>query len=153
MLEGDEFSIISAENEGNYVTVWVIIVVCCKNKKVRQCICKVTLRHVWVLTLLNFFRWSYHLVCWDNSFCCSLQLCVCVCVCVYSIILLLHWRTNLNFFFTPGWKRAYFHNLAMLNPSLKMKIHYKLTFLWNFSSCFLGIFNDFSYILLESTIV
>jgi hypothetical protein len=43
-----------------------------------------------------------------------------------------------------------FYTLATLNPNLKTKILYHLTFFWNFSSCFLGHFQPF---LLYFTII
>jgi len=59
-------------------------------------------------------------------------------------------RTSLNFLFK---KEVNIYNLTMLNPNLKKKIRYHLTFFWKFSSCFFGILIIFTYILLESTIM
>ena len=42
-----------------------------------------------------------------------------------------------------------FYNLATLNPNVKTKILYHLTFFWNFSKCFFG--GDFQRFLLYFT--
>jgi len=47
-----------------------------------------------------------------------------------------------------------YYNLARLNPNLKKKIRYQLTFFSGTSfRVFFDNFNDFYFILLESTIV
>jgi len=55
--------------------------------------------------------------------------------------------------FASEWKWVNFYSFSSLNPHLKKKICYHLTFFWNFRSCFLSLSTIFLLFSLESTIV